>query len=285
MFIYILFITLFFISILAIISNNPVNSIIALIICFIISSIYFIFIGINYIAFLYLIIYVGAIAILFLFTIMMMNVRLCTVFIRGIINSNPCSSGILTTGLSQGEILRLNIAFQFKGNISFNQDRRVDSRVNLSMVRAILLKVYTIGVSHHGPYLAWNRICEVILDICSLFSIGATFNQGIIYPSKLWKGLPKESVIEINTGTEGSPKGSNSHGDRVSIVPRYKIYDHPNRWRRGSDTGNNVLNEFNLGFGETIRYYSDISNSKANIEETESNNKLAIVNKLRNLSE
>jgi NADH:ubiquinone oxidoreductase subunit 6 (subunit J) len=39
------------------------------------SAIYFIILGINFIAFLYLIIYVGAIAILFLFVVMMINIK------------------------------------------------------------------------------------------------------------------------------------------------------------------------------------------------------------------
>jgi NADH:ubiquinone oxidoreductase subunit 6 (subunit J) len=58
-----------------IISINPINSIIGLILIFMASAVYFIILGINFIAFLYLIIYVGAIAILFLFVIMMINIK------------------------------------------------------------------------------------------------------------------------------------------------------------------------------------------------------------------
>jgi NADH:ubiquinone oxidoreductase subunit 6 (subunit J) len=63
------------ISLSVIMVGNPVNSVIGLILVFIVSALYFIILGINFIAFLYLIIYVGAIAILFLFVIMMMNLK------------------------------------------------------------------------------------------------------------------------------------------------------------------------------------------------------------------
>jgi NADH-ubiquinone oxidoreductase chain 6 len=58
-----------------IILSNPINSVIGLIMVFIVSAIYFIILGISYIGFLYLIIYVGAIAILFLFVVMMINIK------------------------------------------------------------------------------------------------------------------------------------------------------------------------------------------------------------------
>lgn len=58
-----------------VILNNPINSVIGLILVFIVSAIYFIMLGISYIGFLYLIIYVGAIAILFLFVVMMINIK------------------------------------------------------------------------------------------------------------------------------------------------------------------------------------------------------------------
>jgi NADH-ubiquinone oxidoreductase chain 6 len=58
-----------------VILSNPINSVIGLILVFIVSAIYFIILGISYIGFLYLIIYVGAIAILFLFVVMMINIK------------------------------------------------------------------------------------------------------------------------------------------------------------------------------------------------------------------
>jgi NADH-ubiquinone oxidoreductase chain 6 len=63
-------------SIFSITSKNPVMSVIFLISTFVQAALYLILIGINFIGISYIIIYVGAIAVLFLFVIMMINIKL-----------------------------------------------------------------------------------------------------------------------------------------------------------------------------------------------------------------
>ncbi len=65
-----------FFSLLAVSATNPLNSVIALILVFLFSALYLISIANPFIALVYLIIYVGAIAVLFLFVVMMMNLKL-----------------------------------------------------------------------------------------------------------------------------------------------------------------------------------------------------------------
>jgi NADH-quinone oxidoreductase subunit J len=55
--------------------TNPVFSLLSLVIVFILTSFIFILIGGEYLGLIYLIVYVGAIAILFLFVLMLLNVR------------------------------------------------------------------------------------------------------------------------------------------------------------------------------------------------------------------
>jgi NADH-ubiquinone oxidoreductase chain 6 len=55
--------------------NNPVLAVVLLIITFVLSAIYLILMGINFIGITYIILYVGAIAVLFLFVIMMLNLK------------------------------------------------------------------------------------------------------------------------------------------------------------------------------------------------------------------
>jgi NADH-ubiquinone oxidoreductase chain 6 len=62
-------------AILTITSINPVNSVIGLISVYIHIAIYLTILTLNFIGLTYLIIYVGAIAILFLFVVMMMNIK------------------------------------------------------------------------------------------------------------------------------------------------------------------------------------------------------------------
>ena len=63
-------------SVLVITSNNPVISVVFLIALFVNASGYLILLGIGFIGISYLIVYVGAIAVLFLFVIMMMQIKI-----------------------------------------------------------------------------------------------------------------------------------------------------------------------------------------------------------------
>ncbi len=63
-------------GILVITSRNPIISVLFLIAVFVNVACYLILLGINFIGLAYLIVYVGAIAILFLFVVMMLNIKL-----------------------------------------------------------------------------------------------------------------------------------------------------------------------------------------------------------------
>jgi len=63
-------------SLLVITSKNPVISVIFLISVFVNSAVYLILLGVSFVGISYIIIYVGAIAILFLFILMMINIKL-----------------------------------------------------------------------------------------------------------------------------------------------------------------------------------------------------------------
>lgn len=61
---------------LVISSTNPVHSIFALVLAFANSCLLLLLLGVEFLGFLLMIVYVGAIAILFLFVVMMLNIRL-----------------------------------------------------------------------------------------------------------------------------------------------------------------------------------------------------------------
>jgi len=61
---------------LVISSTNPVHSVFSLVMCFANSSLLLLIFGFEFLAFLFMIVYVGALAILFLFVVMMLNIRL-----------------------------------------------------------------------------------------------------------------------------------------------------------------------------------------------------------------
>lgn len=72
-----------FSSIISITANNPIISIIFLITAFVNAAGYLILLGINFIGISYIVIYVGAIAVLFLFIILMINIKLTDILDTG----------------------------------------------------------------------------------------------------------------------------------------------------------------------------------------------------------
>lgn len=58
-----------------ILTNNPVHSILALVLVFLLSSCLSLVLGVEFMAILILIVYVGAISVLFLFVVMLLNIR------------------------------------------------------------------------------------------------------------------------------------------------------------------------------------------------------------------
>ena len=75
-------------GVLVIISKNPIVSVLFLIGLFLCISAYLILTGLNFIGLSYLLVYIGAVSILFLFILMLINVRISELLIDSI-NSIP----------------------------------------------------------------------------------------------------------------------------------------------------------------------------------------------------
>jgi NADH-ubiquinone oxidoreductase chain 6 len=85
-------------GICVIISKNPILSILYLIGLFLLVSIYLLLIGINFIGISYLLVYIGAVSILFLFILMLIDIRLSELQ-TGTMN-NIIFASLLSIGLS-----------------------------------------------------------------------------------------------------------------------------------------------------------------------------------------
>lgn len=69
------FCLLLIVGLYTLLTNNPVHSILALVLLFFLSSCLTVSLGIEFLAILILIVYVGAISVLFLFVVMLLNIR------------------------------------------------------------------------------------------------------------------------------------------------------------------------------------------------------------------
>ena len=73
---FLLYILIITAGLLVITSKNTVQSVLYLILVFLLCSLLFIYLGADFIGLIILIVYIGAIAVLFLFVVMMLNIRL-----------------------------------------------------------------------------------------------------------------------------------------------------------------------------------------------------------------
>ena len=100
-------------AVFVVLSRNPVHSVLWLILTFFSSAALFVLLGAEFIAMLMLIVYVGAVAVLFLFVVMMLDVDFAS--LRGSV------AGYLPLGLTIGFILLLELGIVF-GNWVFAEN-------------------------------------------------------------------------------------------------------------------------------------------------------------------
>src|SRR5690349_15297236 len=91
-------------GICVIISKNPIVSVLNLIALFAYVSFYLIIIGLNFIGLSYLIVYIGAVSILFLFILMLINIRTSELQSN---NRNSVSLGLFITILTNFTIFQI----------------------------------------------------------------------------------------------------------------------------------------------------------------------------------
>lgn len=96
-------------ALMIIINANPIHSIFFLILVFVCTTILLILLGVEFIAMLFLVVYIGAITVLFLFVIMMLNVK--------IIEFNEKFITYLPIGIFLGIIFLIEIFFLISNNL------------------------------------------------------------------------------------------------------------------------------------------------------------------------
>ena len=158
-----------FSAIMVIVTRNTVYSVFFLILVFISVSVLFIMIGAEFLGMIMLIVYVGAVAVLFLFVVMMLNVveqitqkpkR------RGIINN--MSVGSIVGAIIFLELLVVIGGWQYKGSFV------PLSQINLN---SDLTNTHSLGNILYTEYIHLFQISGMILLIAMIGSITLTFSK------------------------------------------------------------------------------------------------------------
>lgn len=191
-------------GVLVIISKNPIVSVLFLIGLFLSISAYLMMLGINFIGLSYLLVYVGAVSILFLFILMLINVRISEL-VTDTSNSIPLAIiiGILFN-TTVSEILPLNgagfnsnflptspgklsnfldvnhISHFLKGFLNFSKDNSEIAFVSSHMWDGNLAEtshISTIGNILYTSYPIWLIITSIILLLAMVGAIVITIKK------------------------------------------------------------------------------------------------------------
>lgn len=171
----ILYIIAILLGIFVIVSKNPIVSVLFLIGLFLCIAAYLILTGLNFIGLSYLLVYIGAVSILFLFILMLINVRISELLIDSI-NSIPLA--ILIGGLFNYFVNNVLPYMVMTNNLLYH----FTIKKQLTNVTSVSWDGYLAETSHitsignvlYGHYSIWLIITSIILLLAMVGAIVIT---------------------------------------------------------------------------------------------------------------
>jgi NADH-quinone oxidoreductase subunit J len=161
-------------------SKNTVHSVFFLILDFISISCLFIMIGAEFLGMIMLIVYVGAVAVLFLFVVMMLNVaQQKNQWFAGQATSKHIPVGLIISTLIFFEIIIVIGGWKYKPEI-FD--------INNSLANTSLSNTHSLGQILYTDYIHVFQISGMILLVAMIGAIVLTFRQR--------SGVKKQSYIK-----------------------------------------------------------------------------------------
>ena len=142
--------------IFVIFSKNPVNSVLFLVLAFLNSTFLFILIGAEFVDIILAIVYIGAVAILFLFVVMMLDIQITTLMFN-IKRYIPLA--LLFAGIILAEIIYLTVFKTSKDNL----DTFIRSKNNTEQIGDVLYTEYFIDFQLSGIVLLLAMIGAIAL--------------------------------------------------------------------------------------------------------------------------
>ena len=191
-FFYIFSIIAVFSAIMVTVSRNTVHSVFFLILDFITISCLFIMIGAEFIGMIMLIVYVGAVAVLFLFVVMMLNVsQQKNDWLRGKKDSNHIPVGLLISTVIFFELLIVVGGWKYKPEL-------LDSFSTIG-IDLNTTNTHEIGKVLYTDYIHLFQLSGIILLVAMIGAIVLTFRKR--------EGIKKQSYFkqisrERNDGVE-----------------------------------------------------------------------------------
>ncbi len=177
----------YFFSIIAIISaimvtasKNTVHSVFFLILDFISISCLFIMIGAEFLGMIMLIVYVGAVAVLFLFVVMMLNVaQQKNQWFLSKSSSNHIPIGLIISAIIFFELIMVVGGWKYKPELK---------NINNSLLTSEISNTHSLGQVLYTDYIHIFQISGMILLVAMIGAIVLTYRQR--------EGVKKQSYIK-----------------------------------------------------------------------------------------
>ncbi len=150
-----------------ILARNPVHSVLCLIMAFISTAGLFVLIGAEYLAFLLIVVYVGAVAVLFLFVVMMLDVDFAEL--------KADYAKYLPIGLFVGVVLIFQIGFMALAWQSGNGV--MDEEMKLGTAPGEPNNAEQLGMVLYTEYVHYFQIAGLILLVAMIGAILLTFRE------------------------------------------------------------------------------------------------------------
>jgi NADH-ubiquinone oxidoreductase chain 6 len=191
----VLYVIAILLGIFVIISKNPIVSVLYLIGLFLSISAYLILTGLNFIGLSYLLVYIGAISILFLFILMLINVRISELLIDSI-NSIPLAIvlGSFFNYFVNNVLPHMVLSNNLFYNFSIKRKLTNVTSVSWDGYLAETSHISTIGNILYGNYSIWLIITSIILLLAMVGCIVITLKEKVIANPCLHLPMPLQSA-------------------------------------------------------------------------------------------
>lgn len=153
-------------SVLVISAKNPVHSVLALVAAYGATSGIMIILGVEFMALLFMIVYVGAIAILFLFVVMMLNIKLEEL--------KDNATRYVPIGLIIGLVFIVEVLIILESEINFSFSNTFDSSWSFINPNT---NINVIGQVLYTEYWIWMIIASIILLVAMIGAIVLTLHH------------------------------------------------------------------------------------------------------------
>ena len=181
-------------AVMVIMARNPVHSVLWLILSFFNAAGLMVLVGAEFIAMLLVIVYVGAVAVLFLFVVMMLDIDFAEMR-AGFIKNFPLGIAIALVLLAE---LGLGIGAYGAGGLELGTPH------GMAPARTDVSNIEAIGALLYGPYIILFEIAGIILLVAMIGAIVLTFRPpppGIRARQDVGKQIarrPEEATIMKN---------------------------------------------------------------------------------------